>query len=376
MREAVGPDFILIYRLSMLDLVPDGSTFAEVVTLARAVVSAGATIINTGIGWHEARIPTIATSVPRAAYAWVTKRLMGAVDVPLVTSNRINTPDKAEELLAGGYADMVSLARPFLADPNFVSKTANGSAHTINTCIGCNKACLDHSFAGKVTSCLVNPRACHETEIVLGPMWRTKRVAVVGAGPAGLAAATTAAERGHQVDLYDSADVIGGQLNVARQVPGKQEFDETLRSFRHRIDATGVALRLGATVAASDLLEYDEVVLATGVRPRTPDIAGVDALLSLLQLRAAALTTSQWAGRGSMGVIEPRARSTRRPACRQVLSRKRLPTSCTPCGRWEPSSPTGTARAGRPNRLTVTTSRCECQSASALSGPPRSKPTA
>ncbi|MGY4977135.1 oxidoreductase [Streptomyces sp. 900105755] len=275
-REAAGPDFILIYRLSMLDLVPDGSTFDEVVTLAKAVESAGATIINTGIGWHEARIPTIATSVPRAAYAWVTKRLMGAVEVPLVTSNRINTPDKAEELLAGGYADMVSLARPFLADPNFVSKAANGSAHTINTCIGCNQACLDHTFAGRVTSCLVNPRACHETEIVLGPTRRTKRVAVVGAGPAGLAVATAAAERGHQVELYDSADVIGGQLNVARQVPGKQEFDETIRYFRHRIDATGVAVRLGAMVSATDLLGYDEVVLATGVRPRTPDIAGVD----------------------------------------------------------------------------------------------------
>lgn len=275
-REAVGPDFIVIYRLSMLDLVPDGSTFEEVVALAKAVESAGATIINTGIGWHEARIPTIATSVPRGAYAWVTKRLMGAVGVPLVTSNRINTPEKAEELLAGGYADMVSLARPFLADPNFVSKAANGASHSINTCIGCNQACLDHGFAGKITSCLVNPRACHETELVLGPTLRKKRVAVVGAGPAGLAIATAAAERGHQVDLYDAADAIGGQLNVARQVPGKQEFDETLRYFRHRIDVTGVSLRLGATVAASDLLGYDEVVLATGVRPRKPDISGVD----------------------------------------------------------------------------------------------------
>jgi 2,4-dienoyl-CoA reductase (NADPH2) len=275
-REAVGPDFIVIYRLSMLDLVPDGSTFDEVVALARAVESAGATIINTGIGWHEARIPTIATSVPRGAFAWVTKRLMGAVGVPLVTSNRINTPEKAEELLAGGYADMVSLARPFLADPDFVSKAAQGAAHSINTCIGCNQACLDHGFAGRITSCLVNPRACHETEVVLGPTRTRKRVAVVGAGPAGLAAATTAAERGHRVDLYDSADAIGGQLNVARQVPGKQEFDETIRYFRHRIDATGVSLRLGTTVAASDLLGYDEVVLATGVRPRTPDITGVD----------------------------------------------------------------------------------------------------
>jgi 2,4-dienoyl-CoA reductase (NADPH2) len=275
-REAVGPDFIVIYRLSMLDLVPDGSTFDEVVALAKAVESAGATIINTGIGWHEARIPTIATSVPRGAFAWVTKRLMGAVGVPLVTSNRINTPEKAEELLAGGYADMASLARPFLADPDFVSKAANGASHSINTCIGCNQACLDHGFAGKITSCLVNPRACHETELVLGPARRTKRVAVVGAGPAGLAAATTAAERGHRVDLYDSADAIGGQLNVARQVPGKQEFEETLRYFRYRIDATGVSLRLGTTVAALDLLGYDEVVLATGVRPRTPDIAGVD----------------------------------------------------------------------------------------------------
>jgi 2,4-dienoyl-CoA reductase (NADPH2) len=275
-REAVGENFIVIYRLSMLDLVPEGSTFDEVVTLAQRVEAAGASIINTGIGWHEARIPTIAASVPRGAFAWVTKKLMGSVSVPLVTCNRINTPDKAEELLAGGYADMVSLARPFLADPEFVNKAAAGTPEAINTCIGCNQACLDHTFSLKITSCLVNPRACHETELVVAPTVRRKRIAVVGAGPAGLAAATTAAERGHAVTLFDAADTIGGQLNIARQVPGKSEFDETLRYFRNRLEATGVKVRLGALVSADELIAegYDEVVLATGVTPRTPDIPG------------------------------------------------------------------------------------------------------
>ncbi|MDX3640370.1 NADPH-dependent 2,4-dienoyl-CoA reductase [Streptomyces sp. MB09-02B] len=277
-REAVGENFIVVYRLSMLDLVPGGSTLDEVVTLAKAVEAAGATIINTGIGWHEARIPTIATSVPRGAYTWVTKKLMGAVSVPLVTTNRINTPELAEELLADGHADMVSMARPMLADPDFVNKAREGRPDAINTCIGCNQACLDHTFSGQITSCLVNPRACHETELVLSPTRRRKRVAVVGAGPAGLACAVSAAERGHEVTLFDAASEIGGQLNVARRVPGKQEFDETLRYFRNRLDAHGVDVRLNTPITADDLTAtaYDEVVVATGVTPRTPDLPGVD----------------------------------------------------------------------------------------------------
>ncbi|MGX1761581.1 FAD-dependent oxidoreductase [Streptomyces lydicus] len=275
-RERVGTDFILIYRLSMLDLVPGGSTLQEVVALAKEIEAAGATIINTGIGWHEARIPTIVTSVPRGAYTWVTKRLMGSVTIPLVTSNRINTPEVAEELLADGRADMVSLARPFLADPDFVAKAKDGRAEEINTCIGCNQACLDHTFSGKITSCLVNPRACHETELVLSPTRRRKRLAVVGAGPAGLACAVSAAERGHQVTLFDAADEIGGQLNIAKRIPGKEEFEETLRYFRTQLARQGVEVRLNTTVTAGDLGGYDEVVVATGVTPRTPEIEGVD----------------------------------------------------------------------------------------------------
>ncbi len=277
-RERVGTDFILIYRLSMLDLIPGGSTLEEVVTLAQEIEAAGATIINTGIGWHEARIPTIATSVPRGAYTWVTKRLMGAVGIPLVTSNRINTPELAEQLIADGHADMVSLARPLLADPEFVSKARRGQADTINTCIGCNQACLDHTFSGKITSCLVNPRACHETELVLSPTRRAKRVGVVGAGPAGLAFAVAAAERGHAVTLYDRAAEIGGQLNIARQVPGKEEFNETLRYFRHQLDLQKVDVRLGtdATVETLTAEGFDELVLATGVTPRIPEIPGVE----------------------------------------------------------------------------------------------------
>lgn len=275
-REAVGEDFIIVYRLSMLDLVPGGSTFDEVITLAKAVEAAGATIINTGIGWHEARIPTIATSVPRGAYAWVTKKVMGAVSIPLVTTNRINTPEVAEELLADGCADMVSMARPMLADPDFVAKAAAGRPEAINTCIGCNQACLDHTFNLQITSCLVNPRACHETELVLSPTRLRKRVAVVGAGPAGLACAVSAAERGHEVTLYDAAGEIGGQLNVARRVPGKQEFDETIRYFRTQLQEHGVDVRLNTRVTADQVAEYDEVVVATGVTPRTPDIPGVD----------------------------------------------------------------------------------------------------
>ncbi|MFJ8969546.1 FAD-dependent oxidoreductase [Streptomyces anulatus] len=275
-RERVGEDFILIYRLSMLDLVPGGSTLEEVVTLAKEIEAAGATIINTGIGWHEARIPTIATSVPRGAFSWVTEKVRGAVSVPLVTSNRINTPEVAEEILASGRADMVSMARPFLADPEFVAKAAAGRADAINTCIGCNQACLDHIFSLKITSCLVNPRACHETELVLSPTRTRKRVAVVGAGPAGLACSVTAAERGHAVTLFDTADEIGGQLNVARRVPGKEEFDETLRYFRTRLAELDVEVRLSTRAGTGTLDGYDEIVLATGVEPRTPAIPGTD----------------------------------------------------------------------------------------------------
>ncbi|WP_047466849.1 NADPH-dependent 2,4-dienoyl-CoA reductase [Streptomyces sp. M10] len=277
-RERVGEDFILIYRLSMLDLVPGGSSLEEVVTLAKLVEEAGATLINTGIGWHEARVPTIATRVPRASFTWVTRELMGAVSVPLVTGNRVNTPETAEQILAEGRADMVSMARPFLADPDFVAKAARGRADTINTCIGCNQACLDHTFSGRISSCLVNPRACHETELVLAPTRLRKRIAVVGAGPAGLACAVSAAERGHAVTLFDAAEETGGQLNVARRVPGKEEFDETVRYFRVQLAEHGVDVRLGKPVTAADLPEdaYDEVVLATGVTPRVPAIPGVD----------------------------------------------------------------------------------------------------
>ncbi|MGW2583308.1 oxidoreductase [Streptomyces virginiae] len=275
-RAAVGEDFILIYRLSMLDLIPGGSTLDEVVHLAKEIEAAGATIINTGIGWHEARIPTIATSVPRGAYTWVTKRLMGAVSVPLVTSNRINTPEIAEELLADGRADLVSLARPFLADADFVAKAAAGRSETINTCIGCNQACLDHTFSGKITSCLVNPRACHETELVLSPTRTKKRVAVVGAGPAGLACSVSAAGRGHAVTLFEASGHIGGQLDVARRIPGKEEFEETIRYFGTQLVESGVEVRLNTRADVETLQGYDEVVVATGVTPRTPDIEGVD----------------------------------------------------------------------------------------------------
>ncbi|MFF2063325.1 FAD-dependent oxidoreductase [Streptomyces sp. NPDC058200] len=306
-RERVGPEFILIYRLSMLDLIPGGSSLDEVITLAQAVEAAGATLINTGIGWHEARIPTIATSVPRGAYSWVTEKLMGSVSVPLITSNRINTPEVAERLLAEGRADMVSLARPFLADPDFVAKAREGHADAINTCIGCNQACLDHTFSGRITSCLVNPRACHETELVLSPTRRRKRVGVVGAGPAGLALAVSAAERGHEVTLYDAAGEIGGQLNLAKRVPGKEEFDETLRYFRNRLSRYEVELRLNTPVTAEELSDagYDEIVVATGVTPRTPEIPGVDhpSVVSYLDvLRGAARVGERVAIIGAGGI--------------------------------------------------------------------------
>ena len=275
-REKVGRDFIVIYRLSMLDLVPGGSDWGEVVALAKAVERAGATIINTGIGWHEARVPTIATSVPRAAFAWVTRKLKGEVSIPLVTTNRINDPRVAEEVLASGCADMVSLARPLLADPAFVRKAAEGRADEINTCIACNQACLDHVFEGKVSSCLVNPAACREDQFVALPAARQKRVAVVGAGPAGLTCATTLAERGHSVTLFDSASEIGGQFNLARRIPGKEEFAETLRYYRRRLQLSSVTVRLGVRVEKEWLAGFDEVVLATGVTPRRVLLKGGD----------------------------------------------------------------------------------------------------
>ncbi|WP_122572317.1 NADPH-dependent 2,4-dienoyl-CoA reductase [Pseudomonas viridiflava] len=277
-REAVGAQFIIIFRLSMLDLVEGGSSWEEIVELAKAVEQAGATLINTGIGWHEARIPTIATKVPRAAFSKVTAKLRGSVSIPLITTNRINTPEVAERILSEGDADMVSMARPFLADPEFVNKAAAGHAERINTCIGCNQACLDHTFGGKLTSCLVNPRACHETELNYLPTLQVRKIAVVGAGPAGLAAATVAAQRGHEVTLFDSASEIGGQFNIAKRVPGKEEFAETLRYFRNKVQETGVQLRLGNRVKAADLLGagFDEVILATGIAPRTPAIPGID----------------------------------------------------------------------------------------------------
>lgn len=275
-RQRVGKDFIIIYRLSMLDLVDNGGTFDETVRLAQAIEAAGATIINTGIGWHEARIPTIATPVPRGAFSWVTRKLKGHVTLPLVTTNRINDPQVADDILARGDADMVSMARPFLADAELLSKAQSGRADEINTCIGCNQACLDQIFVGKVTSCLVNPRACHETKMPILPATTRKNLAVVGAGPAGLAFAINAAARGHQVTLFDGSAEIGGQFNVAKQIPGKEEFYETLRYYRRMIDVTGVTLRLNHRVTADDLLNFDETILATGITPRTPPIEGID----------------------------------------------------------------------------------------------------
>ncbi|QPK82894.1 FAD-dependent oxidoreductase [Corynebacterium qintianiae] len=328
-REAVGAEFIIIYRLSMLDLVPDGSTLDEVIQLAAWIKEDGADILNTGIGWHEARVPTIATSVPRGAWAWVTRELMkarkqGAFHLPLVTSNRINTPGKAEELLAQGYADMVSMARPFLADAEFVSKAAAGKADMINTCIACNQACLDHTFSMKVATCLVNPRAGHETELDIAPTELPKRIAVVGAGPAGLSCAVTAAQRGHAVTLFDASPNVGGQLNVARRIPGKQEFDETVRYFTNMLAAEGVDVRLNTRVSADDLERYDEVVVATGVTPRVPDIEGLDhpkvlSYLEVLRERAEVGETVAILGAGGIGfdvasfLTEPERDTSRDP---------------------------------------------------------------
>lgn len=271
-REAVGEDFIVIYRISLIDLVPDGQTWDEVITLAHAIEKAGASILNTGIGWHEARIPTIATSVPRRAFSWVTKKLMGEVGIPVITSNRINTPEVAEAVLAEGCADMVSMARPFLADPDFVAKAKAGRPEMIAPCIACNQACLDHTFEMKVATCLVNPRAGHETELIYAPTGAPKRIAVVGAGPAGLSAALVAAGRGHEVTLFDRAERIGGQLNLAKMVPGKEEFFGLIDWYQTMLDELNVDLRLGAEVSAGDVAGFDEVIVATGVLPRDPGI--------------------------------------------------------------------------------------------------------
>ncbi len=277
-REAVGPDFIIIYRLSMIDLIPDGNTWAETVQLAKAIEAAGATIINTGIGWHEARIPTIATSVPRGAFTWVTKKMKSEVTIPLVTSNRINLPETAEQILADGCADMVSLARPMLADPDFVRKAQEGRADEINVCIACNQACLDHTFSNKMSSCLVNPRACHETELNYRRVATRRRFAVVGSGPAGMSAAIVLAQRGHEVELFEAAAELGGQLNMAKVIPGKEEFHEMLRYFRRQLELQRVKVQLGTRVAAEDLVgrNFDGVIVATGVIPRDPRIEGQD----------------------------------------------------------------------------------------------------
>ena len=277
-RDKIGPNFIIIYRLSMLDLVKNGSSWEEVIRLAEKIEQAGTTIINTGVGWHEARVPTIATAVPRAAFTWVTARLRGTVSVPLVTSNRINTPEVGEEVLARGDADMISMARPFLADPDFVNKAAANRADEINTCIGCNQACLDHIFLGKISSCLVNPRACHETEFQYLPVQHKKKIAVIGSGPAGLSFSTVAAGRGHEVTLFEQNDMIGGQLNLANQVPGKEEFNETLRYYKKQLVLCDVRVHLNLKATTAQLLQsrFDEVVLATGVTPRVPNLDGID----------------------------------------------------------------------------------------------------
>jgi 2,4-dienoyl-CoA reductase (NADPH2) len=275
-RLAVGERFVIIFRLSMIDLVEEGSTWEEVVTLAQAIEAAGANVINTGIGWHEARVPTIVTSVPRAAFTEVTHRIKSALSIPLITTNRINMPEVAERVLADGHADMVSMARPFLADAAWVSKAQQGLAEEINTCIACNQACLDHTFAGKLTSCLVNPRACHETELTIEPAQTPKRIAVVGGGPAGLATAVTAASRGHQVVLFEQRDELGGQFNYARKIPGKEEFNETLRYYRVMLEKYAVEVRLNTTATSQVLAAFDEVVLATGVQPRKLTLPGYD----------------------------------------------------------------------------------------------------
>ncbi len=325
-RAAAGADFILIYRLSMIDLVPGGSDWDEVVGLAKAVEAAGASIINTGIGWHEARVPTIATSVPRAAWTWLTKKLMGQVGVPLVASNRINTPEVAEQVLAEGCADLVSMARPFLADPDFVAKAARGQAARIAPCIACNQACLDHTFAGKVSSCLVNPYACHETEMVATTAPRPRRIAVVGAGPAGLAAALAADARGHAVTLFEAAGEIGGQLNLARKVPGKEEFDGLVAWYRTMLSESRIDLRLGIEADAPMLSGFDAVVVATGVAPRDPGIPGqgmahVAGYADILTGRVTAGPRVVVVGAGGIGFDVAEFLVEKRPSATEDLSR-------------------------------------------------------
>ena len=301
-RAAVGPAFILIYRISLIDLVPNGSTWDEVVLLAKAVEAAGASLLNTGIGWHEARVPTIATSVPRAAFAHLTARLRPLVGIPVITSNRINTPEVAEGLLANGAADMVSMARPFLADPDFVAKATAGRSAEIAPCIACNQACLDHTFSGKLTSCLVNPRACHETVLTYDPAAVVKTVAVVGAGPAGMMAALVAAKRGHRVTLFDAAQAVGGQLNLARLVPGKEEFHGLVDWFATSVTQAGVTLRLGAKAGVEDLRGFDAVVVATGVSPRDPGITGQEQALSYIEVLRGAVVGPRVAVIGAGGI--------------------------------------------------------------------------
>ncbi|MEY4983584.1 MAG: hypothetical protein RIR62_1850, partial [Pseudomonadota bacterium] len=301
-RAAVGADFILIYRISLIDLVPDGQTWEEIATLARAIEGAGATILNSGIGWHEARVPTIATSVPRAAFADLTARLRAEVAIPVIASNRINTPAVAEGILSAGKADMVSMARPFLADPDFVAKAASGRAAEIAPCIACNQACLDHTFGGKLTSCLVNPRACHEVDLPLAPAASPRRIAVVGAGPAGLMAAITAAGRGHGVTLFEAADRIGGQLHLAAQVPGKEEFHGLLGWFETMVARGGIDLRLSTRPAAADLAGFDHVIVATGVRPRAAGIAGEERALGYADVLSGAAVGDRVAIVGAGGI--------------------------------------------------------------------------
>ena len=301
-RAAVGHDFILIYRISLIDLIPDGSSWDEVVMLAKAIEAAGASILNTGIGWHEARVPTIATSVPRAAFAHLTGRLRPEVSIPVIASNRINSPEVAEQVLADGLADMVSMARPFLADPDFVTKAATGRAAEIAPCIACNQACLDHTFSGKLSSCLVNPRACHETELRYDPATAIKTIAVVGAGPAGLTAALVCAERGHSVTLFDRASVLGGQLNLARQIPGKEEFHGLVHWFETSVQKSRITTRLGVTADLEKLRGFDEVVIATGVAARDPGIPGQERALAYVDVLKGAAVGKRVAIIGAGGI--------------------------------------------------------------------------